>query len=573
MRPHSFIGSMLLLMATASASAQTTRNVPAQFATIQSAINASAHGHTVLVAPGTHNGPVNFFGKNITVTSSGGASATTIVGNSAQRVVTINLNETSAVLNGFKITGGSGGILVQNASSTISNCIVTGNAVANFSGGSTGTGGGISILATGAAGYGTSINGCTVTGNIAGANGGGIYIESQNGTLLPSISNCTVSNNSTFGGVSNTSAGGSGICVYRSGGTLSITIDRCTIRGNTGAFAGGGLELVDVSTATVTNSRFLDNTLSGNQGYSIGGGIYATGTQATINNCLIAGNTSTVQGGGIYCFLQSGTILNCTIANNYSTMGGGISIGSNGISIVNTIVWGNGGSQIQPGPTPPAITYSTIEGGLYASIPTNAATDPRFVDSANGNYHLSAQSPCVNSGNSAVIGIVATDLDGLPRVVGPTIDRGSDEAPIATLPGTNEDLDLYATVDGVGDPLATTTVAPALSNLNVLLRSPGGGFTGSQPLIAAQLFPTGMPPLGLVAIPQVHLDAVGSFVVFGVPGAGPFGAPGLPQSGIAMTFLVPPGLSGTSLRLQGFGVASIALNGVFAVTNARDLVF
>jgi len=44
-------------------------NVPADSATIQSAINGAANGDTVLVQPGTHFENINFMGKNIVVGS------------------------------------------------------------------------------------------------------------------------------------------------------------------------------------------------------------------------------------------------------------------------------------------------------------------------------------------------------------------------------------------------------------------------------------------------------------------------------------------------------------------------
>src|SRR5260370_7806093 len=79
-----------------SAAAQNIINVPATQPTIQAAINAASNGDTVLVAPGTYTENINFGGKAITGTSSGGPSVTIIDGGAHGSVVTFNSVDTTA---------------------------------------------------------------------------------------------------------------------------------------------------------------------------------------------------------------------------------------------------------------------------------------------------------------------------------------------------------------------------------------------------------------------------------------------------------------------------------------------
>src|SRR5436305_4185386 len=78
----------LCVVCMQAANAQTIIHVPADHASIQSAITAAQPGDTVLVAPGTYLENLNFQGKAITVTSSDGAGGTIVDGGGAGPVVT-----------------------------------------------------------------------------------------------------------------------------------------------------------------------------------------------------------------------------------------------------------------------------------------------------------------------------------------------------------------------------------------------------------------------------------------------------------------------------------------------------
>ncbi|MGP8321838.1 MAG: right-handed parallel beta-helix repeat-containing protein [Methanosarcinaceae archaeon] len=91
------------------------------FDTIQAAIDISVSGDTVLVLAGTYFENINYQGKNICVMSSAGADSTTIDGSQPldftyRSVVTfISGEDSTAILSGFTITGGTGMYFVDGA--------------------------------------------------------------------------------------------------------------------------------------------------------------------------------------------------------------------------------------------------------------------------------------------------------------------------------------------------------------------------------------------------------------------------------------------------------------------------
>ncbi len=104
-----------------------TIHVPDNFTTIQEAINFAQNGSTILIAPGTYAGELNFLGKAITLKSTLGPRVTRIVppaiaGSSSipSALVTFNNGETSSsVLEGFTLEGGWIGVLCLGSGPTI----------------------------------------------------------------------------------------------------------------------------------------------------------------------------------------------------------------------------------------------------------------------------------------------------------------------------------------------------------------------------------------------------------------------------------------------------------------------
>ncbi len=115
------------------------------------------------------------------------------------------------------------------------------------------------------------------------------------------------------------------------------------------------------------------------------------------------------------------------------------------VELGNNIVWNNAGRDVrvscdsQPQPRS-ALFQDNLYGTIYGSEATGSYgslhTDPLFTNAAGGNYHLQDASAAINSGNAA-LSHPGVDLDGNPRVVGSTIDRGAYESAVDdTIPAT-----------------------------------------------------------------------------------------------------------------------------------------
>ena len=106
--------------------------VPADYSTIQSAINAASAGDTVLVSPGTYYENLDFKGKAITVASAAGSQATIIDGSHAGSVVNFSNGEgPDSIIEGFTLQNGSAiwgsGVSVVFAAPTIVSNIIQNN--------------------------------------------------------------------------------------------------------------------------------------------------------------------------------------------------------------------------------------------------------------------------------------------------------------------------------------------------------------------------------------------------------------------------------------------------------------
>jgi hypothetical protein len=394
---------------------------PADFNTIQAAIDDANDGDTVVVSPGTYTGEgnrdIDFKGKAITVKSEDGPQTCIIdcqgMKEEQHRGFYFHSSEDSnSVIQGFTIINGfteayGGGIKCDDSGPTITNCILTNNESSAY-------GGAICCY-----GSGPTISNCAFIENTTRWEGGGIWGPAN-------IIDCTFTGNTAITG----------------GAIFGATyIINCTIISNSANYGGVVSESENISNCIISTNS--------------GGGIHNTGN---IINCKITGNS-----GGTIRY-SGGNIRNCTISGNFVDEMGGVICGYSNITISNCIIWDNEatkGSEIcYAGTQQLIISHCDIEGGysgIYVHdfdtlgwLEGNFDADPCFVDpgywaDANnpyitvepnnpnaiwieGDYHLLLTSPCINAGDpfySSSDG--ETDVDGEPRFINGRIDIGIDE--------------------------------------------------------------------------------------------------------------------------------------------------
>jgi hypothetical protein len=274
------------------------KNVPGTYTTIQSAINASSDGDTVLVETGTYFENINFRGRKIVVTSRFYQNfdlsyiqntiingSTPVQPDSASCVIISGGADSTTVLQGFTLTGGKGtkwqdehaagryteggGILIAFSAPIIQFNIIKFNEAITTGGGISGAGGGgirfgdgnprilnnVIMYNKGFYGAGVVVNysGCImknnlIFGNYGAANynsGAGIWINNNNGTTPKIIENNTIVNNNASAGTGGVYSGASyvslrnniiwGNSLLQIGGSPSVSY--CDVQGG---FSGSG---------------------------------------------------------------------------------------------------------------------------------------------------------------------------------------------------------------------------------------------------------------------------------------------------------------------------------------------
>ena len=332
---------------------------PADFSSIQAAINAAINTDEIVVKPGRYHETLSFLGKSITVRSEDGPQSTVVFLEGQTRIVLLDGDST---LSGFTITGGQqrvgGGILVTGGANPViaGNIIENNTAMWNSFTGFPGMGGAIAV---------ESPSHPVITRNVIRGNrslGDSMDLYGWGGSILISdYASATITNNLIV--ESEAAQIGGSIYVGLSGAVTPVVITNNTILGS----QAGGIA--------------PDTT-------SYGGGISVfAGAQATIQNNIIANSVVQYLGGGIYFF-----------ANNDN----GINYSSNDFD--------NNQPQNCSG-----IPASKCDGGQFTFVPS-------FLDPLLANYRLRSDSELIDRGVSGSQGsldaegrvrTVDSDLDGV----------------------------------------------------------------------------------------------------------------------------------------------------------------
>src|SRR5262249_46334769 len=135
--------------------------------------------------------------------------------------------------------------------------------------------------------------------------------------------------------------------------------------------------------------------------------------RSTLDSCLVAFNL----GGGTSGYWnghapEAVPVRNCTIVSN--AIADAFHYGISSCEASNSIILFNGPDGTTNYGSLPSYLWYCCTRPLPANGFNCITNDPLFVDSANGNFRLQSNSPCINAGDNASV-VTGIDLDGNPR--------------------------------------------------------------------------------------------------------------------------------------------------------------
>ncbi|MHC1706283.1 MAG: T9SS type A sorting domain-containing protein [Bacteroidales bacterium] len=315
-------------------------HVPADYPTIQQAINAAENGDTVLVADGIYFEQINFKGKKpLTV-----ASEYLIEGDSNHIINTI--------LDGSSITNPDSGSVVYFISGEDSTAVLAGFTITNGRGTITSTWNDIEGGAIWVSGSGAMIRNNRITHNSCedyhpsmtmGVGGGGIGIDAGHSQNWVVIRNNLIDSNTVITNRPDCYCDGAGVLcggnTVVSGNTFHHNVSKRTVLSQNYYSSSGGLYCYGDPSwgnqAVISGNIFRENRVLGNLAWGGGvicDGVFMTFTHNTVmNNCVGTLTAITNIGGGgmaVQNCLPGSVISNNIFRSNYSqSWSGGLSVG------------------------------------------------------------------------------------------------------------------------------------------------------------------------------------------------------------------------------------------------------
>ncbi|CAE7357433.1 grlQ [Symbiodinium necroappetens] len=454
---------------------------PADFATLQAAINASSDGDEIVIMPGNYTGPFDTLGRSILLTGTDPGDpetvdSTILNGSTNHRVMNIPPSAALVILRGLTnhAAGEGGAIAVRDGELTAQDCLFTGN--------SAHSGGAVDVVNADA-----TFQRCEFNGNTSESAGGAMHLTGPSlaGRIAVTIEGSAFRQNMAgeIGGAMHSSLAGIALedtlfdsnaalnveGTFAYGGALSlwttnVRSEDCVFVGNAAisrrSSLGGAVATQDGTDFEAVRTAFVSNASLATDPPSPfvcgeGGALDFSDSDLRAVGCVFIANTATNAlasaidySGANFCDTNLvHELTNCTFAGNHvmdvfgsppqpvatvrhfyycGPCGCFLGVDYPPLTITNCVF--DDPTEVSAyaiGERGTMVEANNV-GFKHESLPAGPA--PVFVDPSAGDFRLAPGSPGVDAGdNSALPADYTTDLLGLPRVVNGTVDAGAYE--------------------------------------------------------------------------------------------------------------------------------------------------